>query len=134
MSEVTDFLASSAGSKHPGFKFENIGDTIKGVVSEQPRVLDVSVLGKPGETERKMVVAVTDEGGDTWALWVKRSQMAQAINDAIEAAGSSGLEVGGRLAVKFSEERDTGKPSKMKVFTAQYQPPTPAPVGVADLL
>lgn len=134
--EVNDFLASSSGSKHPGFAFTAIGDTCKGVISEEPRIIDVPVLGKQGETAKKMVIAVTNDAGETMALWVKRGQMAQAIQEAITAAGAPGLEVGGKIAVRFAEERDTGKPSKLKVFVAQYQAPNPVPAAtdMSDLL
>lgn len=131
--EVNQFLGESSGEKHPAFKFAEIGDTIKGVIAEQPKVVDVDNIGKPGTT-KKLVIALTDDQGETWSVWVRAGFMASAIQDAIKAVGAPGLEVGGRLAVRFSEKRDTGKPSPAHIFVAQYQAPAAAAVNPDDLL
>ncbi len=135
--EVEDFLDDSApfdGEKHPGFKFSTIGDTLKGVIVERPRVLDVDKMGSPGTKIRKMVVAVRDDGGATWALWVEaRKPMAAAIKEACEKVSVRGLAEGGTLAVRFTEEKDTGKGNPLKIYSAAYQPPV-AETSVDDLL
>lgn len=130
--DVNDFLQSSAGDLHPGFKFANVGDTIKGVICEEPKVVETPNLND-GKPEKKLVVAVQTEDGETWSVWVRRGFMARAINDAIEVAGVAGLAEGGTIAIKYSEDRDTGKPSKAKIFVAKYTPPAPSTVSVDDL-
>jgi hypothetical protein len=132
MTEVSDFLKSSSGDLHPGFKFENVGDTIRGTICEEPRVVETPNLSD-GKPEKKLVVAVQTDAGETWSVWIRRGFMARAINDAIEAAGTTGLAEGGQIAVKYSEDRDTGKPSKAKIFVAKYTPPAPSTVSVNDL-
>lgn len=135
--DVQDFLDDSApfdGEKHPGFKFSAIGDTLKGVIVERPRVLDVDKMGSPGVKLRKMVVAVRDDAGDTWALWVEaRKPMAAAIKEACDKSQVTGLAEGGTLAVRFTEEKDTGKGNPLKIYSAAYQPPV-ATTSVDDLL
>lgn len=135
--EVQDFLDDSKpydGEKHPGFKFSSIGDTLKGVIVERPRVLDVDKMGSPGVKIRKMVVAIRDDAGDTWALWVEaRKPMATAIKEACDKSQVAGLAEGGTLAVRFTEEKDTGKGNPLKMFSAAYQPPVET-TSVDDLL
>jgi hypothetical protein len=133
MTDVADFLASSTGSRHTPFKFSAIGDTLKGVIAEPPVVIDMPKIDGGG-TERKLVIAVTQDDGNTFALFVKRGFMAQAIHEATVEAGVAGLAVGGQLAVRYSEDRDTGKPSKAKIFAAQYKPANAVTSVPTDLL
>lgn len=130
--DVNDFLKSSAGELHPGFKFENIGDTVKGVICEPPKVVETPNLNN-GNLEKKLVLAVQVEDGNIWAVWIRKGFLARAVNDAVEAAGASGIAEGGTIAVRYVEDRDTGKPSKAKVFEAKYQPPTAPTVSTNDL-
>jgi hypothetical protein len=131
--DVNDFLNATGGDKHPGFKFSKIGDTCKGVIAEQPRVIEVPSLSKPGQTEKKLVIAIrTGEGDDSiFSVWAK-GQMASAIKQAIVAANAPGLQVGGTLAVQYSEDRDTGKVQPLKVYRAQYKAPPAEPVKLDD--
>lgn len=131
--EVSEFLRSSSGDLHPGFKFANIGDTIKGQIVEAPKVVETPNL-KDGTPEKKLVLAVQTEEGETWSVWVRRGFMARAVNDAIAEAGAAGVAEGGTIAIRYSEDRDTGKPQPAKVFVAKYQPPAPSAVSVDDLL
>lgn len=129
--EVDEFLKSSSGSKHPAYKFNEIGDTCKGVIVEDPRIVERPNLND-GQPEKQLVLAVTDDDGNTFALWVRRGQMAQAIDEAVTQAGAAGLALGGKIAVRFDEKRDTGKPSPLKVFKAQYQAPPAAAVSLGE--
>lgn len=133
--DVANFLDDNTpfdGEKHPGFKFSNIGDTIKGLIVERPRVVDVDKIGAPGVKEKKLVVAVRDDNGNTWALWAK-GNMAAAIKDACTKANVAGIAEGGTIAVRFQDEKDTGKGNPLKVFTAAYQAPVQT-TSVDDLL
>lgn len=131
--EVSDFLRSSSGDLHPGFKFATIGDTIKGVICEPPRVVETPNL-KDGTPEKKLVLAVQTGEDETWSVWVRRGFMARAVNEALEAAGVDGIAEGGTIAIRYSEDRDTGKPQPAKVFVAKYQPPAAPTTSVDDLL
>lgn len=127
-----EFLDNYAGGgdRYPAFKFENVGDTVRGVIVERPRVVDVDNNGK---AEKRMVVAVTQDDGETVSIWVKPGFSAAAVKEALTAAGADGLVEGGTFAMKLDELRDTGKPSPAKVFKASYKPPAPSGVGVDDL-
>lgn len=131
--EVNEFLKSSSGDLHPGFKFAAIGDTIKGRICEAPKVVETPNLNT-GNPEKKLVLAVETEEGETWSVWIRRGFLARAVNEAIEAAGATGLAEGGTIAIRYSEDRDTGKPQPAKVFVAKYQPPAASAVSVDDLL
>ena len=131
--DVSEFLRSSSGENHPGFKFAAIGDTIKGVICEPPKIVETPNLNN-GNLEKKLVLAVETEEGETWSVWVRRGFMARAVNDALEAAGVSGIAEGGTIAIRYSEDRDTGKPQPAKVFVAKYQAPAPQTTSVDDLL
>lgn len=128
MTDIGNFLKRSAGDRHPAFKFENVGDTLVGTISEEPRIVSTPNMNN-NTPEDKLVIAITNDAGQTFALWVKSGFMARAIWDACEKAGVDGVAEGGKLAVRFSDTRDTGKPQPAKVFEAEYQPPAPPTVG-----
>lgn len=121
MTNVDDFLARSSGDLHPAFKFTNIGDTLAGTIVEEPRTVTTPNI-QTKAPEEKLIVAVQDDAGNVWALWVKSGFMARALHAATKSAGAR-LAQGGKLVVRFSEERDTGKPQPAKVFEAIYKPP-----------
>lgn len=122
MTNPSDFLKANSGDRHPAVKFENVGDTISGVISEEPRVVPTTNMNS-GALEDKLVVAITRDDGQTFALWVKGGFLAGAIWKACEAAGVDGLAVGGRLGVRYSGTKDTGKPQPAKLYEAEYAPP-----------
>jgi hypothetical protein len=57
--------------------------------------------------------------------------MAQAIREAVKAAGTSEMAEGGELAIAYTGERDTGKGNPMKLYQAKYKPPAGA-INVED--
>lgn len=129
-----DFLDTYGGDRHPPFKFVNVGDTIKGTVTEKPRVVDTKNMNTNAD-EKKMVVAVTDDNGETWSVWIKAGFSASAIKEALTTAKADGLEAGGAFAMQLIELRDMGKPQPAKVYKAQYRAPvTNTAVGVEELL
>ena len=126
-----DDIAPPSGDS---FKFETLGDTIKGVLSYVPAKPEQRVNKFNGNEEGVVKLVLATDDGDKAIYPVVGTAMARAIGDAVRAAGAGTLEVGGTLAVKFSEERDTGKPSKMKVFSAKYEAPkTAAAIDATDL-
>jgi hypothetical protein len=128
-----EFLDTYAGNgeRYPAFKFENVGDVIKGVLPERPRVVNVT---NDGKEEKRLVVAVTKDDGETMSVWVKPGFSAQAIAEALKEAKVDGLAEGGTFAMQLVELKNVGKPSPAKVFKAKYVPPAPSGVGVDDLL
>lgn len=125
--DVQDFLNDAApwdGEKHEAFSFNAIGDTLKGVIVEPPRVIDHPNKFNPGQTKTSMVLAVKDDAGTTWALWAEAKKgAAQAIYEACQAAGVGVVAEGGIIAIRLTELKDTGKGNPFKVFGAAYQPP-----------
>lgn len=119
------------GEKSEALKFPTLGTTHRGTISKEPKVIETEdKFGKNGgRPVQKLLVTLTIEGTE-YALWVQ-GQMRQAIKEAIDAAGR-GLAVGGVLAVKYAEDKDTGKPQPMKVYRAKYEPPAPAAAPDVD--
>ena len=108
-----------------GFKFENVGDTLAGeIVQVKPPEVRTSKF--TGKDETVMAVTIRTEDGDEFSIWPRLapfSSMGGAIADATAEHGHQ-LKVGGRLAVQFTEEMDTGKPQPAKIYAASYKPPT----------
>lgn len=120
-----------AGPDGESFSFDDVGDTVKGVIAHmdkrnrtnkfngrQEEVLRISLEQDDGEIQVIWPVTNTDldEGGYP-------SRMARAIVDAVRAKDRKKLEEGGRLAVKFSGTEPTDKGNPAKLYVAQYEPP-----------
>src|SRR5262245_5882142 len=119
MTKSKDWLDENAtGESFDPFTFENIGDAARGIIMDVPRVGDTQF------GERLIVNLKTPEGPRT--LWVKPGSMAQAVRDAVKAAGTAEMAEGGELAIAYTGERDTGKGNPMKLYTAKYKPPVGA--------
>lgn len=108
------------------FKFETVGDTVKGVITFVPSRPEPRINKFNGREEEVVKVILDTADGDKAIYPVVGSVMARAIGDAVRGAGATTLEVGGTLAVQFSGERDTGKPMPMKEFKAKYEAPVQA--------
>ncbi len=135
MSDLARFIDENAGSQYPAFKFDAIGATAKGRIT---RVVHRDMPNKfNGGVDPTLIVELEDEAGNGVTVYAKRGFMLSAIADAVRRAtgGTSEMEVGATLAVRYDEDRDTGKPQPAKVFKAQYQPPVVHnTVNVDDLL
>lgn len=130
--------ALMGGGKVKSASFEKVGDYLSGVIvrrqmkqqteygSNEPQFWDD---GKP-----KMQIAVVvqtpdqddeDDNGER-GLYIKLpSQMAQAVREAVSAAGADGLEDGGVLSVKYTGTRKSPKNPKFtqKIYEVGYRPP-----------
>jgi hypothetical protein len=126
--DVGDFLNEARGSRYPAATFAKVGDSVVGVIVGTPKVVDTQ-YGKRLLVDLEN--AAYAEGGQT--VWIKAGPMGQAV---AEAVGGHGLAEGGKLMIVFTEERDTGKPSPLKIFEAQYEVPRAAvdPASVFDSL
>lgn len=116
------------------FKFEKLGDTVKGVLSYVPSAPDHRVNKFNGKEEQVIRLVLTTDDGDKAIYPVVGSAMARAIGDSVRAAGQSKLEVGATLVLQFSEEKDTGKPKPVKLYKARYEAPKGAAVDIDTLL
>jgi hypothetical protein len=133
MSDVSQFLAQSSGSRYPAFKWGNEpGMILSGTILETPRIVNQPNLNT-GQPEDNLVVSIKTPDGHEFALWVRRGFLAQAIAEAVREAGADGLAEGGTLHVKHTAMKDTGKPQPARVFKARYQPPAPSSVSPADI-
>jgi len=128
--EVEDFL--SAGGVRSA-RFENIGDMIKGIICEPPTLRDQTDM-KTGEVKRfndgnpmkQVVITIItepllheDDDDDGLRRIYVKSQMTQAMREALKKAKVRGPAEGGKIAVKFIGE----KPPETRGFspTKQYQ-------------
>jgi hypothetical protein len=127
--DITELASPSADS----FKFATIGDTIKGNITYVSPAWVDTTNKFTGRAEQYLKIVIDTPEGEQAIYPKKGSQMAQAIGEAAMKAGAKKLDVGAVLAVRYAEDRDTGKPQPMKVFVAQMQAPAPA-VGASDLL
>jgi hypothetical protein len=93
--------------------FEETGDSHTGTIVKEPEWQD-----DPRNPDRKVLVIVlrTDQG--IYRQINARTQMPDAIFNAVTRAGVEELAVGGRLTVTFSEYR-----GQAKIYTATYEPP-----------
>ena len=121
-----------AGPDGESFKFNEVGDTAKGVIvhaeettresqysGKDEKVLRISLEQDDGEITIIWPVTNTDVNGGGYA-----SRMAKAIAAAVRAADRKTLENGGTLAVRFDGEKPSDKGNPAKLFVAQYKPPT----------
>jgi hypothetical protein len=144
MTDSTKWLNDNAGGdNNPGVYFGAIGQKIVGTIVGTPRQvvtqygdrLVIDLVVAEGSTALKGNLGEDGpvDTGETVSLWVKPGAMATALRQAVNEADAKGLTEGDTLAVKFVEEQDTGKPSKLKVYKAQYHGVKPA-VSVDDLI
>jgi hypothetical protein len=132
MSEVDEFLAASNYESHPGFKFTEVGQTCKGTIVSEPRVVETDDLN--GGRSKKLVLDVETAEG-TFSLWLPANRkITTAVSQAVKEAGATGLAQGGKIAVKFTGEGEQLKVgfNPPKLFTAKYEAPAKV-VAVDDM-
>jgi hypothetical protein len=111
-----DELAAPTGDS---FKFEAVGDTLEGTITYvgdwQEQVNKFNQ-----RTEQVARIGVDAGGGQPTYIWPRKgSAMAQAIAEALRAAGLTELAEGQQLKLRFDSTKDTGKGQPMKVFRAK---------------
>lgn len=141
---VNDFLM---GSNAPAAKFLNVGDEVKGTVISAEETQQTDLDGNPktwddGNARMQVVItlqtelndpAIDDDDGRR-RVYVNKVRMRSAISEAIRAAGAPKLEIGGKLAVKYT---GNGEPTKRgfqppKIFAAFYKAAEPEVSAIAD--
>lgn len=145
-----DFFAGQ-GEKVASYKFQGIGDVVVGTVLDQfvtqqtdfatkeklyfdngePRMQMNVTLQTDLRNWEKVTRPLTDDKDQPLPgsaddgkrrIYIK-SDMQRAVGEAIKAAGAPGLRNGGKLAVKKSGEKDTGKGNPLPLYEARYQAP-----------
>jgi hypothetical protein len=110
---------SEFATARPVFKFNTIGDRLEGVIVEQPE-LQPDKFGDPGD--KQLLLVVRDDHGE-WRLYA-RKQMLDTIAGAVVAAEVDEIEDGGWLSVEYADDKPTGGATPMKVYAAEYVPPS----------
>lgn len=136
-----DSYSFFSGGGPASAKFKNIGDTVGGVITEEPkqqqqRDLQTNELQTWPDGNPKMQLVVTvqtdlrdpeieDDDGKR-RIYVK-GQMQKAIRDAVQSVGAGGLDVGGELHVTYiADGEKKGNLTPPKQYRAQYVKPSAA--------
>jgi len=137
------------GGRVPAGKFTNPGDSVGGLITEEPRETQQTniengdlLFWSDGSKRMQLLVTVqTDQRDDSEdddgrrRLFV-RGQMRTAIQRAVNATDAKGLDVGGALVVTYTGD---GEPKNggyaPKLYKATYTPPdtTEEFIGTAAL-
>lgn len=147
---MTDSIPLSKLESNPAAKFHEVGASVKGrIVSlkEEPQT-DINT-GQPrfwpnGEPMMQWLIGLQMADGETVTLYAKGGKykpaegsgdsMLTAIGLAVRAAGATGVDVGGELAIAYTgiSEKKAGK-NAAKLYTAQYKAPsTSIPADLFD--
>jgi hypothetical protein len=110
-----EFLQSQLGGRFPAAQFPNKGGGVAGTIMGTPRVVDT-------QYGRRMIVDLDNPSGGV-TLWVKEGTMGAAVSKAVADAGEKTLAEGGKLAVIYTDDKDTGKGNPLKMYEARYEPP-----------
>ena len=121
-----DSFAAPTGNS---FKFEAIGDTVEGTIvyAGDFEERENSFTGKPESVAR--IGIDTGNGEIAYVYPVRGKSMAQAIAEATRKADLREVEVGQRIKLGYTSNKDTGKPQPMKVFSCRLEPGSPADVN-----
>lgn len=138
-SETDEFMDEADFEKHDAFftKDTPVGSVLKGTVVEAPRVIETEDIGSTTRS-KKLVLAVRDDSGKTWSLWVKKGALATAVAAAVKkVVGENASKVpqkGSKLAVKFTGLGTASKPgfNPPKQWQAAYEAPPAAAEGVDE--
>jgi hypothetical protein len=148
--QMTDINANdwllSGGVRSASFK--QIGDSVTGFILRPPEVQQIRNFdsgqpeywpdGKPKMQIRAVLMteerdpADPEDSGER-AVYI-RANVQRAVAQAVRQSGAKGLEVGGKLMVKYTGD---GKASKRgfnppKLYEAKYRAPTGEPVAVPE--
>lgn len=128
MSISVDTIAGPDGAS---FKFETVGDTVKGIIVHAEEMVRENQFNR--QDEKVIRISLEQDDGAIAIIWPVTdtnvetggyaSRMAKAIAAAVRSAGETRLENGGTLAVKFDREIPTDKGNPAKGFVAQYKAP-----------
>lgn len=140
--DVNEFLMSGGVTSA---KFEQIGDTLKGVIeaAEVRAQTDIKTgevkTYRDGNVMKQLVLTIQsdqyddDEDDGMRRVFVK-GQMAQMLREAVRNAGVKGIANGGKVGVKFVSELapDTRGFSPTKQYQVYYVPPAAPEVSMDE--
>lgn len=126
-------------------KFEKPGAKVSGTIARKPELQQQRDFDKgtpltwdDGSPRQQIkVVLATDahddeEDNGERALYLKGGLL-KAVQAAVKAAKEKGLEVGGKLAVKYTKDGEKkGKLNAPKLYVAKYEAPDPLAMAAAS--
>lgn len=135
---MSSWLQRNGSGGHPAVAFEEIGATIVGTITAEPREVRQVFDGQEQESLAVNLSAIAGSSikagksgerqavqpGDDVTLYIKPGAMARAVMEACRIAKTEGIAEGGTLAVKYiaDGERKPGK-NPPKLYAAEYKPP-----------
>src|SRR6266566_211548 len=145
--DPNDWLMSGGGIRSASFP--QIGASITGFImrppdmvqardftSGKPRVWDD---GRPVMQQRVVLMTEERDPGDPddsgeRALYIRGGIMQKAVADAVRTVKAPGLEVGGKLQVRYIADGQASRNGQNppKLYAAQYRQPEPQPVPVHE--
>jgi hypothetical protein len=147
--EVMDALASESDFS-PIKKFLEPGDSITGIIVEEPRTFPLTEynskepkIGNNGKTVMQiLLVLATDQAADAdhdgrWRVYLDKPLLKSRSLKAVKSAGASTLAVGGEITITYVGLVETRGGGSAKDFTVTYSPPPGdedfGPIGSAVL-
>lgn len=126
------FFDEAGGTGHDPIKWGDykVGDVVSGTIIDEPRSVTRENLNTRQPEDQLPINLDTADGPRT--LWVRQGFLAGAIKDACKEVGH-GLAKGGKLSVKYTEDRDVNKPQPARIFKAKYEAPAAAEVDVSEI-
>lgn len=133
------------GNGYPSFRWNEVGATIAGTITSTPNIATTPAIDNPAVKVESLVFELhtndaitckTNRGevieSKDWSVWIKlQGQLYGALYDEVVGAGLKLVE-GGRIAIRFAETKDVGKPSLQKIFAVTYKAPAATP-SASDL-
>lgn len=145
--DPNDWLMSGGGMRSASFL--QVGATITGFIMRPPDMVQARDFqtGKPkywdngDKVMQQRVVLMTeerdpqdpDDSGER-ALYIRGGVMQKAVADAVRAVKAPGLEVGGKLQVRYTGDGQASRSGQNppKLYAAQYRRPDPVAVPVHE--
>ncbi len=113
-------------NKGEAAKFDNLGDTVAGIILDVEMVADQF---NAGAQVLRIKIALDD--GTPKDLYVRSGGMRDAIGAAVMKAGGSAIDVGAELSITYSGDKALRNGKSMKTYSGAYAPPRP--MGTAQL-
>jgi hypothetical protein len=125
-SEIRKFL--SAG-RTPIFKHKNIGDQIKGIIADPPKLLPLTQFGSSepkvdddGKPVMQLLLVLT-VGETKQRVYIDKPLMREKLWRAIEDSGADDLEVGGIVEIVRIDDVKCQSGGTAHDFEVTYEPP-----------
>lgn len=106
-------------------KFENVGDSLAGLI------LDVSLIDDQHNAGKEVLkLKISTDDGAVRDLYVRSAGQKDAIGQAVVDAGAEAIDVGGQISITYVGDKVLKNGREMKLYTATYE--VPQPIGVAS--